>query len=56
MGVGETITVINKSGKVVSNVSAIHRSLTQPPTDIIPEQARLRRLQGSTFCVPRAQG
>jgi hypothetical protein len=25
MGVGETITVINKSGKVVSNVSAIHR-------------------------------
>ena len=31
MGVGETITVINKSGKVVSNVSPIHRFLAQTP-------------------------
>jgi hypothetical protein len=30
MGVGETITVINKSGKVVSNVSTIHRFLMPP--------------------------
>ena len=68
VGLGETITVINKSGKVVSSVSSrqiqlapllpyprlhyIHMILTTR----LPEQAHLWRLQGGQGCIPRAQG
>jgi hypothetical protein len=57
MGVGETITVINKSGKVVSSVSSDKGCADKPRTDgLSAEQALCQHLQGGQVGLPRAQG